>query len=205
MLITHAPGIYRRPDGHIYRIRFSQDYRGIYSQHLVGEKWEYEPCAISTLDATMLLSLDDARLISRELGQCVACGRMLSDTASLAAGIGPSCAKAWTALPKRAFRVVTEAEIAKARKLQSRAYEAERSARAHASVRTRLEGERVTIRSQYDGQIIGIIKTFRGFTWDDRVQEWSLPREHALELAESFALAGIAHDNLAAIVMRWVA
>jgi len=49
------------------------------------------------------------------------------------------------------------------------------------------------------------IKTFPGYAWDDRLEEWSLPVAHALELTEAFEVGGIAHDEVAVIAMGWAA
>jgi len=122
LLVTHAPGIYRRDDGQIFRVKFTRTFDKIYSQQLVGAKWVYSPSAITTLTAEMLLTLDAARTVSRELAQCIACGRMLSDTGSLGAGMGLLCSRRWTEKPKRPYRLVTDAKISEMREL-ARAYE----------------------------------------------------------------------------------
>jgi hypothetical protein len=128
--------------------------------------------------------------------------KLLTDPKSQAAGIGPSCAKSWTydeAIAGIVFAASPD-EIAAANERATR----ESTAAARASVRARIEGDRIVVRSDYDDLIVSIIKTFDDAWWDRGARVWSLPRKHSLPLAEAFAVAGIAHDDLAAIGMGWI-
>ena len=184
------PGIYRREDGEIFRVRLTRSRTRVYTQRWSrkgnGYEFSYEIDALDSLTAADLLPLDKAREISRQCGQCLACAKLLSDPKSLAAGIGPSCARNWTyADAERAVKQSVKAEMVNAKQ----------------TVRARVFGERILIRSLYNDAVVGIIKSFAGYHWDGRTQEWSLPREHAMKLAEAFVLARIAHDDLSAIGM----
>ena len=184
------PGFYRRADGEIFRVRLNRERTKVYTQQWTkrgaGFKLVYAPEAISTLMAADSLPLEQARTISREAGQCVVCAQFLSDAKSLAAGIGPKCAKNWERdeLPgvvERTLRAIP--------------------ASPKQSVRARVDGERLVITSQYDAAIVGIIKSFLGSKWNGVA--WSMPLVRARELADAFAAAGIAYDDVAAIAMGW--
>ena len=163
----------------------------VYSQRWTlrngGFSFVYEPQAITTLTSADALPLDEARKVSRQAGQCVACARLLSDPKSLADGIGPTCAKNFERdeLPGVVERTLRAIPVSPKQ-----------------SVRCRVDGDRIIATSQYDPAIIGIIRTFDGSRWDGA--SWSIPREHARELAVVFAAAGIAFDDIAAIAMGWV-
>ena len=68
-----------------------------YAKKLVvaGKKgaWVYAPGAVYTLLPGQLITLPEAVALGHTLGCCVICGRTLSDARSVAAGIGPVCAK----------------------------------------------------------------------------------------------------------------
>ena len=184
------PGFYRRADGEIFRVQLNRERTKVYTMRWVkrgdGFTFAYAPEAISTLTAADALPLDEARKISRAAGQCVVCAQLLSDAKSLAAGIGPKCAKSWE---RDELVGVVEATL--------RAI----PATPKQSVRVRIEGERIVVTSQYDKAIVGIVRTFPGARWNG--VSWSMPREYARELADAFAAAGIAYDDAAAIAMGW--
>jgi hypothetical protein len=190
---TLPPGIYRQPDTEaIFRVRLNRAKTRVYSEQWarVGPRYTfvYDPQALGTLRPEDLLPLEEARQIAREAGQCLACAAILTDEKSQAAGIGPVCAKSWT-------RDAAERVIERNMRLAPPS--------PKLSVRARAVGDRIVIRSDYDATIIKIIKTFEGYVWNERSSEWSLPRKHANDLAEAFALVGIAHDDVAIIAMGW--
>ena len=185
------PGFYRRADGEIFRIRLNRERSKVYTMRWVkrgdGFTFAFAPEALATLTATDVLPLDEAREISRAAGQCVVCAGFLSDAKSLAAGIGPKCAKNWgrDELPgvvERTLRAIPPSP--------------------KQSVRARVDGKCIVITSQYDPAIVGIIRTFPGARWNG--VSWSMPHEHARELADAFAVAGIAYNDVAIIAMGWV-
>jgi hypothetical protein len=100
-------GMYRDADGIIYKVQESQTTGNLYAKALTAIKgqrlneqdeivrWEfaYAPGAMRTLSADDRLSIDDAKAFGIRYGVCCVCGRTLSDAKSVAAGIGPICAK----------------------------------------------------------------------------------------------------------------
>lgn len=55
--------------------------------------FEYAPGAVRKLAEDTLLTIEEAKSFGALYGTCVACGRTLTDEASISAGIGPICAK----------------------------------------------------------------------------------------------------------------
>lgn len=55
----------------------------------------YVPGGLRTLSEATRMTLDDARQWGLMYGNCVRCGRTLTDENSIAAGIGPVCAAKW--------------------------------------------------------------------------------------------------------------
>jgi hypothetical protein len=186
---TLRPGIYRTAAGSIYRVRLNRQKSRVYSERwtlVEGRyKFEYDPDAITRIEPEDRMQLEEARQVSREVGQCLACSTILTDPESQAAGIGPDCSKKWTY--DQAVEDLKRTILPMPKQ----------------SVCARDAGDRIVISSQYDDTIIGVIKTFPGYAWDDRAREWSLPREHAADLAEAFEAVGIAHDDIVAIALDW--
>ena len=105
-----APGIYRRDDGAILRARMNRAKSSLYTEQWVRNRdtfeFAYRPDAIGTLRNAQRLSLLEAREISRQVGQCLACAALLTDLKSQMAGLGPTCEKNWSQPQPRWFRVV---------------------------------------------------------------------------------------------------
>jgi hypothetical protein len=195
------PGIYREPGtGDIYRVRLNRKRNGVYTERWTAETYEgsiayrfvYEATALARLRAEDRMALDEARAISRQAGQCLACAALLSDPASQRDGVGATCAKRWerTDLEGSFVFGLTQEEVAAARERD-----------ALASVRARVVGASIEIVADYNHRIAGIIRTTPGARWDGFA--WYVPQSEALALAEVFALVGIAHDDIAAIAMGW--
>jgi hypothetical protein len=55
--------------------------------------FEYEAGAMRSLSAATLMSLDDAKAFGALYGVCCVCAAVLTDEKSIAAGVGPVCAK----------------------------------------------------------------------------------------------------------------
>ena len=200
------PGVYRRGDGAIFRARLNKTKTRVYAERWKATaggrfRFVYERDAAGTLTPTMRLPLEEAREISRAAGQCLACARILTDAASQAAGVGPTCAERWT-YAEAVRGIVFEATAEQIDEAERREDEA-RERRALASVRARIDCDRIIIRSEYHSRIVGIIRTFDDATWTGDV--WTLPLVDAGELAQAFAFAGIAHDEIAIIPMGWAA
>lgn len=99
------PGMYRTPDGELYKVQAAKGHGGLYAKHLVElaepvvmktktktHDFEYEQGCIRKLTAEMRLTLDEAKAWGRETGTCCNCGAELTKAESIAAGIGPICA-----------------------------------------------------------------------------------------------------------------
>lgn len=92
------PGMYRTPDGTIWKVQLAVHGSGKpYAKRLVVEPGQpgtfvYEPGAITRLRADHRMTLDDAKAFGALYGVCCQCGRTLTDEGSIADGIGPVCA-----------------------------------------------------------------------------------------------------------------
>jgi hypothetical protein len=96
--LADEDGIYRLPDGTIYKVQVAHHGSGrLYAKRLVinGDKgtFEYAPGAIHTLRAEHRLDTDEAAKYGTLYGLCICCGATLTDEHSIARGIGPVCAK----------------------------------------------------------------------------------------------------------------
>ena len=90
-------GIYRF-NGVIYKIQWNQERSRLYGKRLVvGTEvepvWTYEPGVLSMIAGAEKLTLEEAQQFGHMYGQCIVCGRTLSNESSIAAGIGPICAQ----------------------------------------------------------------------------------------------------------------
>jgi hypothetical protein len=89
-----AEGIYRRSaDGVMFRVQTSEQGRRYAKTLLTTGGWDYERGAIFTLAASERLTLAEVKAWGLDTGVCAVCGRLLSTADSVAAGIGPVCAK----------------------------------------------------------------------------------------------------------------
>lgn len=99
-------GIYRS-NGEIFKVQKSKMSGNFYAKKLtpinadrlnendavVHWTFVYDAGAIKTLKASDRLSLDEAKSWGIKYGVCIVCGATLEDPKSIAAGIGPVCAK----------------------------------------------------------------------------------------------------------------
>jgi len=91
---TLSVGMYRTPDGEIYRVQASRETGRLYAKHLdLINGFEYEAGAIFKITASDRMTLEQAKLFGVETGFCCVCGILLTDPKSVQAGIGPVCAK----------------------------------------------------------------------------------------------------------------
>jgi hypothetical protein len=87
-------GIYRRSsDGLMFRVQTSETGRRYAKTLLETGGWGYERGAVFTLKASERLTLDQVKSWGLDTGVCAVCGRLLSTADSVAAGIGPVCAR----------------------------------------------------------------------------------------------------------------
>jgi len=90
-------GMYRDADGIVYRVKRSQAGR-LYASRYVPEaqaradRFVYAGGAVYRLSASDRLTLEDAKALGAQYAQCCVCGRDLSASESVEAGIGPVCA-----------------------------------------------------------------------------------------------------------------
>lgn len=90
-------GMYLNADGVAYRVKRSQAGR-LYASRYVPEAQEradrfvYEGGAVYRLDASMRMTMEQAKALGAQYAQCCVCGRDLSAEQSVEAGIGPVCA-----------------------------------------------------------------------------------------------------------------
>lgn len=88
-------GMYRMPNGDIYRVHPSKMSSRLYAKKLNALEggFEYEAGAIYRLKPEHKMSLEQAKAFGMETGMCCVCGIFLTDPKSVADGIGPVCAK----------------------------------------------------------------------------------------------------------------
>lgn len=90
-------GMYLNAEGVAYRVKQSQAGR-LYASRFVPEaqaradRFVYEGGAVYRLDASMRMTLEQAKALGAQYSQCCVCGRDLSAEQSVEAGIGPVCA-----------------------------------------------------------------------------------------------------------------
>lgn len=94
-------GMYRNPQTTaIYKVQKAQESGNLYAKVLLlasdadGDAcFEYERGAINRLRGEWKMTLAEAQQYGALYGTCVRCGKTLTDENSIAAGIGPVCAK----------------------------------------------------------------------------------------------------------------
>lgn len=90
-------GIYRRPDGALYRVYLGQN-SGAMLAKLVelraggSVSYEYAGAAAGRVNASQRLPLAEVGSLGIATGTCLCCGRRLDDPESVDRGIGPVCA-----------------------------------------------------------------------------------------------------------------
>lgn len=91
---VQMPGMYRK-DGKIYRVQKSRQSGFLYAKLLNPENrcFEYAAGAMRELCESDRMTLEEAKAFGVETGVCCVCAALLTDPKSIAAGIGPICAK----------------------------------------------------------------------------------------------------------------
>ncbi len=90
-------GMYINAEGVAFRVKRSQAGR-LYASRFVPEaqaradRFVYAGGAVYRLDASMRMTLEQAKALGAQYSQCCVCGRDLSAEQSVEAGIGPVCA-----------------------------------------------------------------------------------------------------------------
>ncbi len=85
-----APGAFRR-DGVVYRVQMNRETGRPYAKVLQNGSFVYVMGAIHKVREADRLTFEEACAISATIGECVVCGRTLTDPNSVAQGIGPIC------------------------------------------------------------------------------------------------------------------
>ena len=92
------PGMYQTPDGSIFKVQLAVHGSGRpYARRLVVDEdsktgeFVYETGAIHRLRPEHRMSLEAAKAFGALYGMCCVCGATLTDSRSIAAGIGPVC------------------------------------------------------------------------------------------------------------------
>jgi hypothetical protein len=88
------PGIYWNMVG-VFRVQVSKTSGKLYAKQLDKSSgaWSYAPGVISKLQPQTRVTLELAQAYGLKTGNCLACGRKLTNQKSCAAGVGPVCAK----------------------------------------------------------------------------------------------------------------
>lgn len=109
--IVSETGMYRLADGSIVKVQAAKESGNLYAKRLASingsrlsetdarVQWEfvYEPGLIKQVQPESKLTLEEAREFGIQYGVCCNCGARLSDAESVAQGIGPVCAKQFSA------------------------------------------------------------------------------------------------------------
>lgn len=92
-----AIGMYRKADGTMYRVYPGRESHRILAKQLVpeGDGWGFEYAGLASrfVVASERMSLEEAKAWGADFGTCCVCAALLTDPTSVAAGIGPKCAK----------------------------------------------------------------------------------------------------------------
>lgn len=175
-----SPGMFLAEDGAVYRVVLSQAKR-LYAKRL-NERggFEYAASAIYRLDETQRMTLEQAQAFGRRYGVCAWCGRDLTDPASIAAGIGPVCAKGeggqWSSSERDAAKLaldwdaVTE-QMREARRPLVEANKAatpepEPEAEAAGTLTIAEDGKTAVLVSGYDPAAVDACRSIPGRKWD---------------------------------------
>jgi hypothetical protein len=101
-----SPGMYRVGE-RIFKVQRAKESGNLYAKELVaiggrrlneagdavGFEFQYAPGALALIAPADALTLEEARAFGIAHGVCAVCGAALKDAPSVAAGIGPVCAK----------------------------------------------------------------------------------------------------------------
>lgn len=86
-------GMYLK-DGVVYKVvRAFHGSNGLYAKELTKNGFVYAGSKIFALTTAHRMSLEQAKEYGALYGVCCVCGTVLTDEKSIAAGIGPTCAK----------------------------------------------------------------------------------------------------------------
>lgn len=201
-MAVETPGMYRK-DGIIYKVQQSQQTGKFYVKRLLDGggfdyNWERDRGVVRSLRAAEMMTLAEAKEYGALYGICCVCGRLLSDENSIAAGIGPICAKGGSGKSRFGWRE----EIYQTDEERDAAILKEREAEAVAqvkpdAVRTITMGENkygpvFQIRWEYGDPDFGILKDeIKSWEWQVTKTKWDPAAKCWTIDAKSAEAAGI--------------
>lgn len=185
-----SPGMFQTADGAVYRVVLSKAHK-LYAKRLnTSGGFEYAPGAIFKIAETDRMTLEQAKAFGRRFGVCIKCGAMLVDPASIAAGIGPVCAKGedgyWSAAEREAAKVALDWDAETERRRDERAPLAAANREAAPEPEPEPEpagtltiaenGKTATLVSGYDPAAVESCRSIPGRTWNstDKVNVFKL-------------------------------
>lgn len=87
------PGLYHHEDG-VARVKTTKNGRTV-AGYLVAGRFSYQKGLVYKIDPTKKVTESEAAAYGHETGNCMCCGRTLTNPASIALGIGPICRDKW--------------------------------------------------------------------------------------------------------------
>ncbi len=179
-MAVETPGMYRK-DGQIYKVQIAVHGSGKpYAKRLLeGGGFEYAQGVVRQLNPSEMMTLAEAKEFGALYGVCCVCGATLTDENSIAAGIGPVCAKGGSG--KSAFdwrvEIYQTDEERDAAILKEREAEAVEQVKA-ASTRTITMGENkfgpvFQLRWDYNDADFGVLKDeVKSWDWQVTKTKW---------------------------------
>src|SRR3954469_5540498 len=174
MDVIQSEGMFLAADGAVYRVVRSRTSGNLYTKRLnTRGGFEYAPGAMKHLTEADRMTLEQAQAFGRRYGVCAHCGRELVDPASIAAGIGPVCAKGedgyWTAAERTAAKVALDWDTvtAEMRAIRQPLAEANRAAAPEPEVQKpagtlTVDGSKATLVSDYDPALVAACRAIPG-------------------------------------------
>lgn len=89
--VALVEGIYYK-EGVVYKVQISEAGRA-YAKVLRDAGFVYDPTAVKNLSPEDKITIEQAKAYGIKYGVCCVCGRTLTDSTSVAEGIGPVCGK----------------------------------------------------------------------------------------------------------------
>lgn len=101
-IAVEAAGVYVLPDGDIIKVKANKEKTRTYGMIWNAErtKFEYQQGLIEDVVAEgRQMNLDEAKAFALKFGECVRCGRTLTDPKSIERALGPVCVKYFQSAP----------------------------------------------------------------------------------------------------------
>jgi len=189
--MVESVGMFQTADGAVYRVVKSQQGR-LYAKRLnTSGGFDYAPSAIKQLTEDDRMTLEAAQAFGRRFGICAYCGRTLTDPASIAAGIGPVCAKGedgrWSSAERTAAKVALDWDQMEADRKAARAELVEANEAAtpepveppKAAGTLTIVDKIATLVSDYDPDAVAAVRSISGRKWDATAKVNTFPVNEA--------------------------